>query len=157
MPRNHAAVPWRDRDAAGPSFSPLCVVSDTTLMEGRSQRLQTLQAQGGIFSSATGGEDRRPRAEARLFLLLRVVVSACPTAAVGGVHTAAAGLTVPLSLAVSILIAALLLVAALTLVVSHVRSSLLWVGHRTEREAATPVPVISAHEQEQRAALALNL
>ena len=93
-------------------------------------------------------EARRPRVEASLFLLLGVFVPTSPSAAVGGLHAAATGLAIPLSLAVSILIAALLLVAAVTLVVSHVNSSLLWVGHRTLREFATPVPRDSVHQQE---------
>jgi len=69
---------------------------------------------------------RRPLFEASLFLLLCVFVLASTIAAVGGIHTAATGLPVLLSLAVSVLIAALWLVAAVTLVVSHVTSSLLW-------------------------------
>src|SRR5688572_16760500 len=172
MPRNHAADQWRDRDAACPSFSLLLCSSRHDALEGRSRRLQSLQVRfrrdfwftatsGTHASQCRRGRRQRPpaaRVEASLFLLLRVVVSATPTAAVGGLHTAAAtGFTVSLSLAVSILIAALLLVAAVTLVVSHVTSSLLWVCHRTPRQAATPVPVTSAHEQEQGAALALNL
>src|SRR5262245_2248019 len=67
---------------------------------------------------------RRPRVEASLFLLLRVLVPAVLAAALGGLHAATAGLAVSLlSLAVSILITALLLVAAITLVVSHVTTS----------------------------------
>ena len=101
------------------------------------------------MSCALGApNDVHLRVEASLFLLLGVFVPTSPSAAVGGLHAAATGLAIPLSLAVSILIAALLLVAAVTLVVSHVNSSLLWVGHRTLREFATPVPRDSVHQQE---------
>jgi hypothetical protein len=105
-----------------------------------------------------GKQTARPaasRAFAGLFLLFLFLFSP-RAAAVGGVH-AAAGFPLAVALPIRSLVAALLLVSAIALVVSHVDSSIKWMVIETAVEGATPVPRVSAHEQEQRAPVALNL
>jgi hypothetical protein len=137
------------------------------LRESTARVLQTLQRRVPVPKRRErarrrfGKQTARPaaaaasRAFARLFLLFLFLFSP-RAAAVGGVH-AAAGFPLAVALPIRSLVAALLLVSAIALVVSHVDSSIKWMVIETAVEGATPVPRVSAHEQEQRAPVALNL